>query len=126
MKTYRITETTQGDLLGYYEGETPQDALENMAKTSGYEDFYHVAAAAAKEDTKESIQETMSQVEAQEYHGCGVILPDNRVICERCLGAWATEYHTVFQPKCIIRNPDENTDTCENCGEKIPALNQPA
>ncbi len=38
MNSYRIENTVSGHILGIYRGETPEDALDALAKDAGYTD----------------------------------------------------------------------------------------
>ena len=45
MRTYEISNTIGGVILGVYEGETEQDALDAMARDAGYKDAADMEAA---------------------------------------------------------------------------------
>ena len=40
--TYHIIQTVSGVDLGYYEGQTPDEALDAMARDAGYENYDHL------------------------------------------------------------------------------------
>lgn len=49
MKTYSIISKTSGQDLGAYEAETPEDALDGLARAAGYVD-HHAACVASGDD----------------------------------------------------------------------------
>ena len=50
MKNYEITNPTSGVNLGTYQGETPEEALDAMARDAGYADAAEAAEVAGKID----------------------------------------------------------------------------
>jgi hypothetical protein len=50
MKTWRIENRTSGVVLGEYEGETAEDALDAMARDAGYADHAEGTEVSGKSD----------------------------------------------------------------------------
>lgn len=54
MKTYTITNTKSGVILGTYEADTEQDALEAMAHDAGYKTYAEACEVAPDSDIEVS------------------------------------------------------------------------
>ncbi len=50
MKKFEISNRNSGLVLGTYEGDTKQDALDAMARDAGYADYASIPAEAGTED----------------------------------------------------------------------------
>lgn len=55
MAVYRIADNISGTILGDYEGDTPDDALDAMARDAGYADYAAACEAAPAKEGEISV-----------------------------------------------------------------------